>query len=219
MGTEAMTLAEEFLQLARQKAVLRFGEFTLKSGRTSPYFFNAGLFDDGQSLSALGELYARAIHGSGIDFDMLYGPAYKGIPIATAIAIAYARLYGRNLPVCFNRKEAKDHGEGGQLIGAPLRGQVLIVDDVISAGTSVRESFAIIENNGASVAGVSVALDRQEKGQASEGSAIDEIRQQHGIPVVSIATLDDLLHWLQRQDSVHASAIQTYREHYGASSH
>lgn len=210
-------LAEEFLQLARQKAVLRFGEYTLKSGRKSPYFFNAGLFDDGDSLSKLGEFYARAIHESAVEFDMLYGPAYKGIPIATAIGIAWSRLYGRNLPVCFNRKEVKHHGEGGQLIGAPLQGRVLIVDDVISAGTSVRESFGIIENHGATVAGVAVALDRQEKGQNSGASAIDEIRQQYGIPVVSIANLDDLLLWLRRQDSTHASAIQAYREQYGVS--
>lgn len=209
-------IAAEFLQLAQDKSVLRFGEFTLKSGRISPYFFNAGLFDDGESLSKLGEFYAHAIAHSGLDFDMLYGPAYKGIPIATAIAIAYARLFGRSLPVCFNRKEAKDHGEGGQLIGAPLRGRVLIVDDVISAGTSIRESFAIIQANGAQVAGVAVALDRQEKGRDTDASAIDEIKHEYGVPVVAIASLGDLMHWLHQQGSHHAEAVAAYRRQYGS---
>ncbi len=213
--TNKQQIAEEFLQLARDKSVLRFGEFELKSGRMSPYFFNAGLFDDGQSLARLGEFYARVIHDSGLDFDMLYGPAYKGIPIATAIAIAYAGLFGRNLPVCFNRKEAKDHGEGGQLIGAPLQGRVLIVDDVISAGTSVRESFQIIQSNGAQVAGVAVALDRQEKGHNSDLSAIESIQQQYGVPVIAIATLDDLMQWLNRHGSTHAEAVARYRNNYG----
>ncbi len=209
-------VAQQFLQLAAEKSVLRFGEFTLKSGRVSPYFFNAGLFDDGDALLKLGEFYARTLDASGLTFDMLYGPAYKGIPIATAVAIAYARLFGRSVPVCFNRKEAKDHGEGGQLIGAPLAGKVVIVDDVISAGTSVRESFGIIENQGAQVAGVAVALDRQEKGQNSDCSAIDEIRTEYGVPVVGIANLDDLMHWLQQQDSQHAPAVAAYRQRYGS---
>ncbi len=209
-------VAADFLQLAQDKTVLRFGEFTLKSGRVSPYFFNAGLFDDGDSLMRLGEYFALTIQAGRLDFDMLYGPAYKGIPIATAVAIAYARRFGRVVPVCFNRKEAKDHGEGGRLIGAPLRGRVLIVDDVISAGTSVRESFDIIQASGAQVAGVAVALDRQERGQAGEMSAIDEIRLHHGVPVVSIACLDDLMGWLQAQGSGYVRAVADYRARYGS---
>lgn len=209
-----MTTANKFIQLALKKQVLKFGEFTLKSGRVSPYFFNAGLFDDGESLTLLGEYFAKTLHDSGLEFDMLYGPAYKGIPIATAIASAYYHLYQRNIPVAFNRKEVKDHGEGGVLIGAPLKGRVLIVDDVVSAGTSVRESIDIITNNGATVAGISVALDRQEKGKG-DLSAIGELEHQYGLKTVSIAGLDDLLKYLA-DDNEKLITVQNYKNKYGA---
>jgi orotate phosphoribosyltransferase len=208
-----MTTANKFIQLALKKQVLKFGEFTLKSGRVSPYFFNAGLFDDGESLTLLGEYFAKTLHDSGLEFDMLYGPAYKGIPIATAIASAYYHLYQRNIPVAFNRKEVKDHGEGGVLIGAPLKGKVLIVDDVVSAGTSVRESIDIINNNGARVAGISVALDRQEKGKG-ELSAIGELKEQYKLKTVSIAGLDDLLVFLA-DDKDKLLSVQNYKNQYG----
>lgn len=209
-----MSTAQKFIQLALKKQVLKFGEFTLKSGRISPYFFNAGLFDDGESLTLLGEYFAKTLHDSGLKFDMLYGPAYKGIPIATAIATAYYHLYQRNIPVAFNRKEAKDHGEGGVLIGAPLKGRVLIVDDVVSAGTSVRESIDIINNNSAKVAGISVALDRQEKGKG-DLSAIGELEQQYGLRTVAIAGLDDLLNYLDN-DEEKLSMVQAYKDQYGS---
>ena len=208
-----MTIAKDFIQLALKKQVLRFGEFTLKSGRISPYFFNAGLFDDGESLALLGEYYAQSIEQSGLQFDMLYGPAYKGIPIATTIATAYFKLFGKNIPVAFNRKEAKDHGEGGVLIGAPLKGKVLIVDDVVSAGTSVRESIEIIQNNQAQVAGIAVALDRQEKGQG-ELSAIGELQQQFGLQTVAIVCLDDLIRFLA-DDEEKLEKVQSYKKQYG----
>jgi len=207
-------ISQKFIQLALKKQVLKFGEFTLKSGRVSPYFFNAGLFDDGESLSLLGEYFAQSLEKDGIEFDMLYGPAYKGIPIATAIAAAYYKLYQRNIPVAFNRKEVKDHGEGGVLIGAPLKGKVLIVDDVVSAGTSVRESIDIIQNNGAVVAGISVALDRQEKGQG-ELSAIGELQQQYGLKTVSIAGLNDLIVFLA-DDEEKLEKVQNYKDQYGS---
>ena len=209
-----MSLAQKFIQLALNKNVLKFGEFTLKSGRLSPYFFNAGLFDDGDSLALLGEYYAESLNKSGITFDMLYGPAYKGIPIATAVSIAYQKMYGRNIPVAFNRKEAKDHGEGGVLIGAPLQGRVLIIDDVVSAGTSVRESIEIIQNNDAQVAGISVALDRQEKG-LSELSAIGELKQKYGLDTVSIAGLDDLIAYLA-DDEEKLLKVKRYKEQYAS---
>jgi len=209
-----MSTAQRFIQLALKKQVLKFGKFTLKSGRISPYFFNAGLFDDGESLTLLGEYFAITLHDSGIEFDMLYGPAYKGIPIATAISTAYYHLYQRNIPVAFNRKEAKDHGEGGVLIGAPLNGKVLIVDDVVSAGTSVRESIDIINNNGATVAGISVALDRQEKGKG-DLSAIGELEDQYGLKTVAIAGLNDLLSYLD-DDEEKLSMVQAYKDKYGS---
>lgn len=193
--------------------MLRFGEFTLKSGRVSPYFFNAGLFNDGHSLGLLGAFYAKTIEQSGVVFDMLYGPAYKGIPLATAIATAYFDLFNRNLPVCFNRKEAKLHGEGGHLIGASLSGRVLIVDDVVSAGTSVRESIAIIEQNGASLAGIAVALDRQERG-LGELSAMQELQQEYNTKTISIANLDSLLTFLS-DDAELANKVRDYRSRYG----
>ena len=208
-----MSIAKNFIQLSLKKQVLKFGEFTLKSGRVSPYFFNAGLFDDGESLTQLGEYYARSLEQNGIQFDMLYGPAYKGIPIASAISIAYYNLFQRNVPVAFNRKEKKDHGEGGVLIGAKLEGKVLIVDDVVSAGTSVRESIAIIQQQGATVAGISVALDRQEKGQG-DLSAIEELQQQFGLKTVAIAGLNDLIDYLN-DDPQKLSLIQNYKDQYG----
>jgi orotate phosphoribosyltransferase len=207
---------KEFLELVLSRQVLRFGDFTLKSGRRSPYFFNAGLVNDGDSLARLGACYADAVADSGLAFDMLFGPAYKGIPLATATAIALATRHRRNVPVAFNRKEAKDHGEGGSLIGAPLAGRVLIVDDVISAGTSVRESVDLIGASGATAAGVAIALDRMERG-AGERSAVQEVRQTYELAVIAIATLDDLVGYLER-DPAHApalGAVRAYRECYG----
>ncbi len=207
---------QQFLQFAIDRRVLRFGEFKTKAGRLSPYFFNAGLFNDGLALKQLGEFYAKAILSAGIDFDVLFGPAYKGIPLAAATAIALAAS-GRNVPWCFNRKEAKDHGEGGHLIGAELRGRILIIDDVISAGTSVRESVDIIRHHGAEPAGVIIALDRMERGQGTL-SAAQEVERSHGIPVFSIASLDDLLDYLQTGTDMkqYEQAIVQYRSIYGA---
>jgi orotate phosphoribosyltransferase len=206
-----------FLDLALARGALRFGEFTLKSGRVSPYFFNAGHFDSGAALDALGAAYADAIVDSGLAFDMLFGPAYKGIPLATTTACALARRHGRDVPVAFNRKEAKDHGEGGVLIGAPLAGRVLIIDDVISAGTSVRESVALIRAAGAEPAGVAIALDRKERGTGAR-SAADEVREALGLPVVAIATLDDLLARVREHPELraHEASLRAYRDTYGA---
>ena len=209
-----MNTAQKFIQLALKKQVLKFGEFTLKSGRISPYFFNAGLFEDGHSMTLLGEYYAMSLHDSGLEFDMFYGPAYKGIPIATVVSVAFYKLYDRNIPVAFNRKEAKDHGEGGVLIGSPLRGKVLIIDDVVSAGTSVRESIEMIQGNNAVVAGISVALDRQEKGQG-ELSAIGELKKQYDLQTVAIAGLDDLITYLA-DDEDKLARVQAYKERYGS---
>jgi orotate phosphoribosyltransferase len=208
-------LSQEFIAFAIKKQVLKFGEFKTKAGRLSPYFFNAGLFNDGDSLLKLGEFYAQSITKSGIEFDMLFGPAYKGITLAAAIAIAFARQ-GRNVPYAYNRKEAKDHGEGGTIVGAPLQGRVLIIDDVISAGTSVRESFELIKVNAAIPCGVSIALDRQEKGLGTL-SAVQEVVQNHTIPVCAIANLTDLLKYIENQTdlSQHLKAVQQYREQYG----
>ena len=208
----------EFIDFAIRVGVLRFGSFTLKSGRQSPYFFNSGLFNSGASLAQLGRYYARAIVASGLEFDMLFGPAYKGIPLAAAVSIALADHHDRDVPYAFNRKEAKDHGEGGTLVGAPVQGRVLIVDDVISAGTSVRESVALIEAAGATPAGVAIALDRQEKGQA-ERSAIQEVEQQFGLSVISIVGLAEVLDYLKEQDQLHEyiEAIAAYRARYGVS--
>jgi orotate phosphoribosyltransferase len=189
-------LSQAFIAFCVDKEVLKFGEFKTKAGRLSPYFFNAGLFNDGDSLLKLGEFYAKSIQDSGLEFDMLFGPAYKGIPLVAAISIAFARQ-GINYPYAYNRKEAKDHGEGGTLVGAPLKGKVLIIDDVISAGTSIRESVSIIQVNQAVPCGVSIALDRQEKGQGSL-SAVQEVQQVNNIPVVSIAKLSDLLDYLNQ---------------------
>ncbi|CAG0981448.1 orotate phosphoribosyltransferase [Methylophilaceae bacterium] len=206
---------QDFIRFAIDKQVLRFGEFKTKAGRLSPYFFNAGLFDDGESLMKLGEFYASAILKSGIQFDMLFGPAYKGITLAASIAIALARL-GRNVPYAYNRKEAKDHGEGGTIVGAALYGRVLIVDDVISAGVSVRESVDMIRAHHATPCGVAIAIDRQERGQDTL-SAVQEVQRDYGIPVISIATLSDLVRYLgdDAQLATHKAAVEAYRTQYG----
>ena len=210
-----MYFRQEFIEFALAQNVLRFGEFKTKAGRLSPYFFNAGLFNDGAALDRLSQFYAKAIQASGIPVDMLYGPAYKGIPLVSVTALALARS-GRNLPFAFNRKEAKDHGEGGNIIGTPLAGRVLIIDDVISAGTSVRESVEIIREAGATPCGVLIALDRMERGTGSL-SAVQEVEQDFRIPVVAVATLDDLMAFLkQRPDfAVHEAAVARYRQEYG----
>ena len=206
---------QQFIQFSIQKQVLCFGEFKTKAGRLSPYFFNAGLFNDGDSLLKLGEFYAQAILQSGVQFDMLFGPAYKGITLAASIAIALARQ-SRNVPYAFNRKEAKDHGEGGNTVGAKLQGKVLIIDDVISAGTSVRESIELIRAAGATPCGVVIALDRMERGQG-ELSAVQEVNRDYGLPVISIAALDDLLGYLQGQAELvqNLRAVESYRDRYG----
>ena len=210
-----------FLELAVACGALRFGEFTLKSGRVSPYFFNAGRIDGGAALATLGGCYADAVSAAGVEFDMLFGPAYKGIPLATSAAIAFAAR-GRDLPLAFDRKEAKAHGEGGVLIGAPLAGRVLVVDDVITAGTAVRESLRLIAREGAQAAGLLVALDRQERGSGpsgstSMGSAAQEIAAEFGVPVIGIATLDDLLAFAATAPALvqHADALVSYRARYG----
>ncbi len=210
-----MDFRQEFIEFALAQNVLRFGEFKTKAGRLSPYFFNAGLFNDGAALDRLSQFYAKAIQASGIPVDMLYGPAYKGIPLVSVTALALARS-GRNLPFAFNRKEAKDHGEGGNIIGTPLSGRVLIIDDVISAGTSVRESVEIIREAGATPCGVVIALDRMERGTGSL-SAVQEVEQDYRIPVVAVASLDDLMAFLkQRPDfAVHEAAVARYRQEYG----
>lgn len=204
-----------FLNFAIERQVLLFGEFQTKAGRLSPYFFNAGLFNDGASLRRLGEFYAKAILDAGIAFDGLFGPAYKGIPLVASVAIALADL-GRNVPFSFNRKEAKDHGEGGSIVGAPLSGRILIIDDVISAGTSVRESVELIRAAGAKPCGVAIALDRQERGTGAL-SAVQEVRRDFGLPVISIANLDDLIAYLAHRTefSAQLAAIQAYRQRYG----
>lgn len=206
---------QEFLEFALAHDVLRFGEFITKAGRKTPYFFNAGLFSDGASLGRLGEFYAEALLASGIGCDQLFGPAYKGITLAAATAIALAAK-GQNLPYSFNRKEAKDHGEGGTIVGAPLRGRVMIVDDVITAGTSVRESVAIIRAQGAQPAGVLIALDRMERGHG-ETSAVQEVRSAFAIPVVAIATLDDVMEFIDGHPELAAAGpvIAAYRAQYG----
>ncbi|MEE8496201.1 MAG: orotate phosphoribosyltransferase [Xanthomonadales bacterium] len=205
-----------FFRLALKKGNLSFGSFTLKSGRVSPYFFNAGGFDDGASLAELADCYAESIIDSGLAFDMLFGPAYKGIPIAAATAVVLNNTHGRSVPYAFNRKEAKDHGEGGMIVGAPLAGRVLIIDDVISAGTSVRESIGIITAAGAEAVGIAIALDRQERGRG-ELSAAQEINRSYGITCTAIAGLDDLLCFLAGpgNDEIDLAAIQRYREDYG----
>ena len=210
-----------FIDLALARSALRFGRFTLKSGRESPYFFNAGLFNDGESLSVLGQCYAEALHASGLPFDMLFGPAYKGIPLVSATAIAYAEQHGRNLPWAFNRKEAKDHGEGGQMVGRALTGKVVIVDDVITAGTAIRESVELIRRAGAEPVAVLLALDRQERGQ-SERSAVQEVEAEFGLRCISLLTLTDLIDILSRKTmgteplpEEHIQSLRNYRAQYG----
>jgi orotate phosphoribosyltransferase len=206
---------QDFIRFAVQTNVLCFGEFQTKAGRLSPYFFNAGLFNDGDSLRNLSQFYAQAIQAAEVPFDMLFGPAYKGIPLAAGTAIALAEQ-GSNVPYCYNRKEAKDHGEGGTTVGAKLHGRVLIIDDVISAGTSVRESIELIRAAGAQPCGVLIALDRMERGQG-ELSAVQEVQRNYDIPVISIATLDDLLGYLRAEGEMEHNlvAVQSYRDRYG----
>lgn len=222
MNPPSDPLAQAFVRFSVEAGVLRFGEFKTKAGRLSPYFFNAGMFDDGAKLQRLAQFYARRLLACGLEFDMLFGPAYKGITLAAAVAIELARA-GRNVPYAYNRKEAKDHGEGGTLVGAPVKGRVLIVDDVISAGTSVRESIAMIQAAGATPCGVAIALDRQEKatddGADVPWSAVQYVTRQLGLPVVAVATLADLLQYLRSGGdpalAAHAPAVAAYRERYG----
>lgn len=206
----------DFIRFAIDRGVLRFGEFTLKSGRTSPYFFNAGLFNTGSALAQLGRFYAAAVVESGIAFDVLFGPAYKGIPLASATAVALAEHHDRDLPWCFNRKEAKAHGEGGSLVGSPLTGNVLIIDDVITAGTAIREVMQIIKDQKATAAGVLIALNRQERGNG-ELSAIQEVERDFGIPVVSIVSLNQVLEFLADDPQLkqHLPAVEAYRAQFG----
>ena len=206
----------QFIEFALEKEVLKFGEFTLKSGRKSPYFFNAGLFNTGRDLARLGRFYAQALQDEGIEYDLLFGPAYKGIPIVSSTAVALAEQHDKDIPYCFNRKEAKTHGEGGSLIGSPLKGRVMLVDDVITAGTAIRESMKIIQSNGAFLAGVLVAIDRQERGNGAL-SAIGEVERDFSCKVISIINLADLLVYLE-QSNIHQShfeALKTYREEFG----
>jgi orotate phosphoribosyltransferase len=214
MSVHYHDLSQDFITFCIAREVLKFGEFKTKAGRLSPYFFNAGLFNDGDSLLKLGEFYANSIEKSGIAFDMLFGPAYKGIPLAASVAIAFAKR-GQNLPYAYNRKEAKDHGEGGTVVGAPLNGRVLIIDDVISAGTSIRESVDLIKANGATACGVSIALDREEKG-LGELSATQEVEQNNHMPVISIAKLSDLLAHIENSDALtpYLALIKKYQQQY-----
>ncbi len=206
----------EFIEFALEKQVLRFGEFTLKSGRKSPYFFNAGLFNSGRDLAKLGRFYAAALADSAIAYDVIFGPAYKGIPIASATAVQLAEVHDQDVPWCFNRKEAKDHGEGGNLVGSPLKGRIMLVDDVITAGTAIRESMDLIQANGAELAGVLIALDRQEKGKG-ELSAIQEIQRDYNAPVIAIITLTDLIAYLEEKPEMaaHLESVKAYRVNYG----
>ncbi|SFR50434.1 orotate phosphoribosyltransferase [Pseudidiomarina maritima] len=207
---------KEFIEFAIERGVLKFGEFTLKSGRTSPYFFNAGLFNQGSDLARLGRFYAAALQDSGVAFDVLFGPAYKGIPIATAAAIALFDSYQKDVPYCFNRKEKKDHGEGGNLVGSPLNGRVMLVDDVITAGTAIRESMEIVQANGAELAGVLIALDRQEKGKG-ELSAIQEVERDYNATVISIVKLNDVIEYLKDSPDLaqYLDKVTAYRAQYG----
>lgn len=223
--TSMLDYRHEFIHLALARNALRFGEFTLKSGRISPYFFNAGAFDDGASLAVLGRCYAAAIAASRLEFDMLFGPAYKGIPLAATTAAALYSLHDRNLPFAFNRKEAKEHGEGGRIVGRPLSGRVLIIDDVITAGTAIRESIEIIRAAGAMPAGVALALDRQERGRDASGqdqaeSAVQEVQRLYGIPCIAILTLEGLIDSIrggaQGLPATALPAMEAYRSRYGA---
>lgn len=209
------TYQQQFIELAIAREALCFGDFTLKSGRTSPYFFNAGRFCSGAALAQLGRCYAHAIVASGIEFDLLFGPAYKGIPLAAATAMALADSFGRDIPYVYNRKEAKDHGEGGRMVGAPLAGRVLIIDDVITAGTAVREVMDIITGHGAQPAGVVIGLNRQERGNG-ELSAIQEVEQAYGVPVISIINLQQIIDYLNQQGAAaNVAKIQAYKQQFG----
>ena len=212
---------EQFLDFVINRQILRFGEFTLKSGRQSPYFFNAGLFNTGAALAFIGQCYAAAIQQAGLEYDVIFGPAYKGIPLAAATSIALANNFACDKPYCFNRKEAKDHGEGGTIVGAALAGRVLVVDDVITAGTAIREVMTIISQAKATAAGVLVALDREERGQQGQLSAIGEIRKEFGLPVVSIIALGQIIDYLQQTANpelqLYLPKLEAYRERYGAS--
>ena len=207
---------KQFIQLAIKNQVLRFGEFTLKSGRVSPYFFNAGLFNTGAALAELGKSYAAALVAQGMEYDVLFGPAYKGIPLVSTLAVALSVDHGVDKPYAFNRKEVKDHGEGGSIVGAEISGRVLVVDDVITAGTAIREAVDIIRAQGAEIAGVLIALDRQEKGK-NEKSAIQEVQDDYGIPVSSIITMTDLIEYLETDEQFkdHLAAMKVYRDEYG----
>ncbi|AWB66940.1 orotate phosphoribosyltransferase [Saccharobesus litoralis] len=207
---------KEFIEFALSRNVLRFGEFTLKSGRTSPYFFNAGLFNTGRDLAKLGQYYAAALQSAGVDYDLLFGPAYKGIPIATTTAVALSEHHDKDVPYCFNRKEKKDHGEGGNLVGSDLTGKVMLVDDVITAGTAIRESMQIIQAADATLSGVLIALDRQEKGKG-ELSAIQEVERDFGTAVISIVTMSDIISYLEEQGdkAEYVEKMQAYRSQYG----
>ncbi|MDX1537660.1 orotate phosphoribosyltransferase [Arsukibacterium sp.] len=206
----------DFIEFALNRQVLKFGQFTLKSGRTSPYFFNAGLFNTGSDLAKLGRFYAAALQDAAIEFDVLFGPAYKGIPIATTTAVALADHYDLDVPYCFNRKEAKTHGEGGNVVGSPLKGRIMLVDDVITAGTAIRESMQLIQAQGAELSGVLVALDRQERGQG-ELSAIQEVERDFNTKVVAIISLPDLISYLADKPEMaeHLQAVKAYRAQYG----
>ncbi len=207
---------QDFICFALEHKVLQFGEFALKSGRISPYFFNAGLFNSGKALAALGRFYAEALIDAGVEFNVLFGPAYKGIPLASAAAIALADHHNRDVPWCFNRKEVKDHGEGGNLVGAPLKGNIAIIDDVITAGTAIRESMTLIDQCGAKPACVLIALDRQEKGEG-ELSAIQEVEKDYNIPVISIISLAQVMEYISEDDRLnqHAQLVENYRQKYG----
>lgn len=210
------TYQQEFLQFAINQGVLKFGEFTLKSGRISPYFFNAGLFQTGSALSQLGKFYAQAIVASGVQFDMLFGPAYKGIPLAAATAIALYEHYAKDYPYAFNRKEAKDHGEGGIIVGSALKGRVLVIDDVITAGTAIRESADIVKQQGATLAAVAIALDRQERGQG-EQSAVQEVESHYAVPVINIVSLKEIASHIEANlhDADLLTKVKAYRARYG----
>ncbi len=209
---------KQFLAYVIERQILRFGEFTLKSGRQSPYFFNAGLFNTGQALAFIGRCYAAAVESSGVSYDLIFGPAYKGIPLASATCIALSEHFARDIPYCFNRKEAKDHGEGGSIVGSALSGKVLVIDDVITAGTAIREVMGLIQQSGATAAGVIVALDREERGQG-ELSAIGEIREQYGIPVVSIISLSQIIQFLEMARNPelekYLQQLKVYQQRYG----
>ena len=213
--------SSKFIQFAIQQGVLQFGEFTLKSGRVSPYFFNAGVFNDGNAISTLSKFYAQAIVESEVKFDMLFGPAYKGIPLATAVAIALATEYNLNVPYAFNRKEAKQHGDGGQIVGAPIEGKVLIIDDVITAGTAITEAVEIIRHQGGKPSGVVVAFDRQEQGNIAEYSAIDMVKNQLGLQVITVSNLTELIQFVENEQLYenHLAKLRYYYEQYRPLNH